>query len=405
MVSPTRQYGLERLEEFAPSAGRKYATSRNFDFGPDDRDNVSVLSPWIRHRLVTEKEIVASVLNEHSASSAEKYIQEVFWRTYWKGWLEMRPGVWVDFQDELKQARDKVADNSGLQKAIDEAESGRTGIDAFDFWAQELVETGYLHNHARMWFASIWIFTLKLPWVLGADFFLRHLLDGDPASNTMGWRWVAGIQTRGKTYLARPSNIEKFTDGRFRPTELASEAPPLEWQEPPSPAALEATPRPDELDDTPALLLIHGDDLNPESLLPDTLPIKAALAFQGVKEPLAWPFGDKAKEFVGQAVDDAAKRASSHYGVDTATQSELDADAVIRACQDAGAEAVITPYAPVGPNADALNLLGSALDDEGIALHRVRREWDSAAWPFAKKGFFPFKKKIPSLLEQAGLSD
>ncbi len=67
--------------------------------------------------------------------------------------------------------------------------------------------TGYLHNHARMWFASIWIFTLRLPWELGADFFLRHLLDGDPASNTLSWRWVGGMQTMGKTYLARADNI------------------------------------------------------------------------------------------------------------------------------------------------------------------------------------------------------
>ena len=60
-----------------------------------------------------------------------------------------------------------------------------TGIEGFDDWARELVDTGYMHNHARMWFASIWIFTLRLPWALGADFFLRHLLDADAASNTL----------------------------------------------------------------------------------------------------------------------------------------------------------------------------------------------------------------------------
>ena len=67
---------------------------------------------------------------------------------------------------------------------------------------KELKETNYLHNHARMWFASIWIFTLDLPWQLGAEFFMKHLYDGDAASNTLGWRWVAGIQTQGKNYLA-----------------------------------------------------------------------------------------------------------------------------------------------------------------------------------------------------------
>ena len=84
-----------------------------------------------------------------------------------------------------------------------------------DAWTSELIDTGYLHNHARMWYASIWIHTLKLPWTLGAEFFLKHLLDGDVASNTLSWRWVAGLHTLGKFYLAQNSNICKFTAGRL----------------------------------------------------------------------------------------------------------------------------------------------------------------------------------------------
>ncbi len=80
----------------------------------------------------------------------------------------------------------------------EQATTGRTGLACFDAWARELLDVGYLHNPARMWFASLWIFTLELPWALGADFFLRHLLDGDPASNTLSWRWVGGLQTPGK---------------------------------------------------------------------------------------------------------------------------------------------------------------------------------------------------------------
>tara|TARA_Y100001936_G_scaffold67307_1_gene66269 strand:- start:3319 stop:4020 length:702 start_codon:yes stop_codon:yes gene_type:complete len=78
-----------------------------------------------------------------------------------------------------------------------------------------------------MWFASIWIFTLNLPWQLGAEFFMRHLYDGDAASNTLGWRWVAGIQTKGKHYLAKEWNIEKFTEGRFKNIKLNKNALPL----------------------------------------------------------------------------------------------------------------------------------------------------------------------------------
>jgi deoxyribodipyrimidine photo-lyase len=85
---------------------------------------------------------------------------------------------------------------------VERAVNGQTGLTCFESWVTELVETGYLHNHARMWFASIWILTLGLPWRLGAVFLYRHLLDGDAASNTLGWRWVAGLQTRGKPYPA-----------------------------------------------------------------------------------------------------------------------------------------------------------------------------------------------------------
>ena len=76
--------------------------------------------------------------------------------------------------------------------------------------ARELIQTGYLHNHARMWWASFWIHAEGLPWELGADVFFRHLLDADPASNTLSWRWVAGLQTAGKTYLVRLSNLQKY---------------------------------------------------------------------------------------------------------------------------------------------------------------------------------------------------
>ena len=86
-----------------------------------------------------------------------------------------------------------------------------TEIECFNDWVKELKNFNYLHNHTRMLFASIWIFTLKLPWQKGAEFFMKNLFDGDAASNTLSWRWVAGIQTKGKNYLAKSWNISKFT--------------------------------------------------------------------------------------------------------------------------------------------------------------------------------------------------
>ena len=162
-----RAEALLRLHHFVPHAGRDYAAGRNSDDGPDGNNQVSKLSPYLRHRLITEREVVAAVLRQHSLTAAEKYVQEVLWRTYWKGWLEMRPDVWRRYCAE----RDFALHNALDANTIAAAEKGMTGIEGFDDWARELVETGYLHNHARMWFASIWIFTLGLPWTLGADFF------------------------------------------------------------------------------------------------------------------------------------------------------------------------------------------------------------------------------------------
>ena len=135
-------------------------------------------------------------------SGAEKFLGETCWRTYWKGWLELRPGVWSDYRAEVRGLVDRSTTTGRSATGTRPPPPGGSGIGCVDAWAGELAEVGYLHNHARMWFASLWIFTLGLPWELGADFFLRHLLDGDPASNTLSWRWVAGLQTRGKTYLA-----------------------------------------------------------------------------------------------------------------------------------------------------------------------------------------------------------
>ncbi|MFZ9438477.1 MAG: FAD-binding domain-containing protein, partial [Candidatus Fonsibacter ubiquis] len=187
-----REQGIAKLKEFSENHLSNYAKSRNFDYGPSKRDNVSNLSKYITHRIIDEQEVIQTAHSKFAYIKIEKFIQEVFWRTYWKGWLEMRPRVWTSYIEDLKQL-EKQKDSVEYQQAI----SGKTSIECFNDWANELIKYNYLHNHARMWFASIWIFTLKLPWQLGADFFLKHLLDGDAASNTLSWRWVAGLQSKG----------------------------------------------------------------------------------------------------------------------------------------------------------------------------------------------------------------
>ena len=204
--------------EFIQNGLKDYSAQRNYDFGPKSRENISNLSKYISHRVINEYDLIREILSEFNLQKADKFIQEVFWRIYWKGWLEHRPNVWTDFINSNPNFLEK-----DYKKAID----GETGIECFDHWVKELKTENYLHNHTRMWFASIWIFTLNLPWELGARFFMRYLFDGDAASNTLSWRWVAGIQTQGKHYLARESNIRKFTNQRFMNAALNENAPPL----------------------------------------------------------------------------------------------------------------------------------------------------------------------------------
>ncbi|WP_439154898.1 FAD-binding domain-containing protein [Yoonia sp.] len=378
MHEPSYTAALQLLQSFIPYAGRTYAGGRNYD----DRSNVSGLSPYIRHRIITESDVLRATLARHSPQAAEKFIQEVFWRTYWKGWLEMRPSVWTAYKTELGAALNRVQTESGLRRNWEAACKGDTGISCFDHWAQELVTTGYLHNHARMWFASIWIFTLRLPWTLGADFFLRHLLDGDPASNTLSWRWVGGLQTRGKTYLARPDNIEKYTNGRFRPNDLATTAIPLDGPLPPPAGPLPASARIDPTKRTG--LLLTEEDLSPGWLLAQITPVAAAVVHTTPqRSPLA--VAPQVQGFTRAALDDCSARFVGRLG----PVAYVDAAHLETWAQEHGIEQIVTAYMPVGPTADAL---------ANTRTHRMIRPYDNAAWPHATHGFFRFKDKIPALI-------
>jgi deoxyribodipyrimidine photo-lyase len=188
--APTRATGEAALRAFAPRMGKRYTNGRNYDCGASNHRDVSMLSPYLRRRLLLEQDAIATAVIEHGVEGADKFIQEIIWRAYFKGWMERRPVVWDQYREGLVRDLSVLDRDRGLRRRVEDAEAGQSGLNYFDSWAEELVETGYLHNHARMWFASIWIFTLELPWRLGADFFFRHLRDGDAASNTLGWRWV-----------------------------------------------------------------------------------------------------------------------------------------------------------------------------------------------------------------------
>lgn len=396
----TRAEGEKRLAAFTPRMGRRYANGRNTDHGPGAHKAVSVLSPYVRRRLVLESDVVAAAIAAHGPEDAEKFVQEVIWRGYFKGWLERRPQVWESYRTGLDADLADLDRDRRLRRDVDRAINGQTGLACFDAWATELVETGYLHNHARMWFASIWIFTLGLPWRLGADFFLRHLLDGDAASNTLGWRWVAGLHTRGKPYPADAQNIATFTAGRFTPrqSDLVEVAEGLEATEPdglPTVLPLRAftPPQPGR----PTALLITDEDCRIEDFDLSALSIRttATLEASHLRSPLR--VSDLVQRFEDGALADAATR--SGY---TATAMRADDPASLAQwAAVAGATQIATPYITRGPLRDWLDEAVPALAKAGITLCEWRRDWDTAIWPHATAGFFKVKQSIPRILEIA----
>lgn len=388
-----RNHALARLKSFVPRAGRAYASTRNYDFGPDNRDNISCLSPWIKHRLLREDEVLHATLARHSLSGAEKFIQEVFWRSYFKGWLEQRTSVWAAFSRDVIAQRDQLDGSTDLRACYDTAIAGKTGIDCFDAWARELVETGYLHNHARMWFASIWIFTLRLPWQLGADFFYQNLLDGDAAANTLSWRWVGGLHTKGKNYIARKDNIEKYTDGRFSPIGLVPNAEPLF-------EAMEHSPNPLPLVTSLDGLATYGLVITPEDCHAESLPLPHhPAAILGLTAPNT-STSDLVKKFADDGLVDALDRAKIHFECTTQNSDKSDiADALVQFAQSNNVTTLVTAFLPVGPMRDQIDATMPTLAAAGIRLVQVMRPYDQACWPHATKGFFKLKAKIPKLIE------
>ena len=359
-------------ENFVSNNLSTYQGLRNYDYGPEKRDNVSCLSPFITHRLILEQELIKRSLDFYPFAKIEKFIQEIYWRTYWKGWLELRPAVWEDFISEGVE----IYDESAYEKAT----NGNTGIDCFDFWINELKEENYLHNHTRMWFASIWIFTLGLPWQLGAEFFMKYLLDGDAASNTLSWRWVAGIQTKGKHYIARPSNISKFTDGRFHPKGLNTVAESLneekEYLKEPLNLTFNETKKHNTLVMFETDLWLEGRE-NFYKSYENIYLILLNNAHRKIE------LDEKVLAFKKKALSDAQTYLDNSSLESPEKLQQLNLfDAV---------------YPSVGENLDFLREVQKTNNTD---INFITREEDIFCWEFSNKGFFNFKKNIPDILKK-----
>ena len=371
----SRASAIENLNRFVDQNLFEYSRLRNFDYGPDNRSNISCLSPYITHGVISELEVIKKSLSKFSFFKNEKFIQEVLWRTYWKGWLELRPNVWTDYLNELKKVREEFKDNQNYKDAIE----GNTNIECFNEWIKELKETNYLHNHARMWFASIWIFTLDLPWQLGAEFFMKHLYDGDAASNTLGWRWVAGIQTQGKNYLASEWNIKKFTNNRFSNIKLNENAPPKTSDKTYAASKLEFN-SPQNLEEKN--LLIFENNLSFEISDFKDQKFKKVFLISNKNENRTIELSEKLVKFKSQLIEDQKKRLEEKsINTEIIDLSEI---------QNIN-ETSYGLYPTVGENLDFINT-------NNLKIEFLYRKLDQFSWQYCNKGFFNFKNYIPKII-------
>ena len=327
----------------------------------------------------------------------------MLWRAYFKGWMEQHPTVWLSYRARVADLVEELAADRELQDRYNRAIGANTGIDCFDAWAKELVETGYLHNHARMWFASIWIFTLRLPWQMGADFFLRHLLDGDPAANTLSWRWVGGLHTRGKTYLARVSNIASYTEGRYAPHgQLATEAQPLSEDTSHASVALHF-PRFESPGDRFGLLLTE-DDLSAMSLLGEQQP-RAVLGLAATRRRSPLPIGAHAYDFATAAVRGAVAETAAQYDVPAEfTDADDWRQSILNWTKHHELDEVVLARPMIGPAQEAFAAVKPALALLGIRVIELVRDYDRETWPYADRGYFKLKKHADTLLGRLGLN-
>jgi deoxyribodipyrimidine photo-lyase len=372
--NPSRAEALNHLNNFIENNLSEYSKLRNFDFGPTNRSNISCLSPYITHGVINELEVIDKSLKKLPFSKVEKFIQEVLWRVYWKGWLELRPNVWTDYLIELKEVKNEFKNNQNYLNAIE----GKTNIDCFNQWVVELRENNYLHNHTRMWFASIWIFTLELPWQLGAEFFMQHLYDGDAASNTLGWRWVAGIQTQGKHYLASEWNIKKFSNNRFQNIKLNENAPP-KISEKSYPLIKQQFDNPKIIEEKN--LLIFENNLSFEFSDFKQNQFEKIYLISNIKENRSIKLDEKLIKFKSELIKDQKKRLE-----DKSINCEIIDISEIKNINDC-----YGLYPSVGENLDYLK-------SNNLKINFLYRDLDQLAWQYCNKGFFNFKNYIPKII-------
>tara|TARA_B100000131_G_C18034117_1_gene579678 strand:- start:46 stop:1185 length:1140 start_codon:yes stop_codon:yes gene_type:complete len=375
-IKPTRIEAKKNLTYFIEEKLINYSKLRNFKFDIDDKTTTSNLSPYITHGILSENEVIRESLKKHSYLTSEKFIQEILWRIYWRGWLELRPQVWKNYLKNLKKLKDEFKDN---RKYIQVTE-GNSNIECFNDWVKELKESNYLHNHARMWFASIWIFTFNLPWELGAAFFMKYLYDGDTASNTLSWRWVAGIQTKGKHYLAKEWNIRKFTNEKYKKIAINENALPI--KENIEYSIINKELKNQKIEGNKKLLIFENNLFFENSEYNDKIFEKIIIVKNDNRKN---SLCKKVINFKNDLINDQLNRLNKK----SISCDIINIDDIKKIKEDFY---IFYPY--VGENLDFINLINLT------KVNFLYREIDLFAWQYCNKGFFNFKNYIPKIIQK-----
>jgi len=373
------------LDDFIADKLRFYKGYRNQDLGDPSMNYVSGLSPAISRRIITEDEIVRQISKSFQYGSVDKFVDEICWRTYWKGWLEHRPAVWHDYLDDLTLLREKNRKNEIFLRAV----NGETGLECFDTWVNELKTHGYIHNHARMWFASIWVFFFDIPWQLGADFFYKNLLDADPASNTLSWRWVSGLQTRGKRYIATQNNIDRFTGNRFNfPKHFYVKEKEIVDNRVYEPEI--SIKYQNNFSNFKKGILIHEEDLS-LSFVEENIPII-------MQSKTYNPYGQTSLpiNLANRSIENSIKRCKKNFGDNNISTFDWSNPQKLRKWISDHDLKMVEVTAPTVGKFE--NLVPDTLNNMNIEISYKYHDWDLSFWRFSERGFFKLKKQIKKIV-------
>ncbi len=194
-----RQNAELKLASIDPKA---YGETRNFGNG-----KITRLSPYIHHGILSLSEVRNFALSKcGNPQEITKFVQELAWRDFWQRVLTEHPDwAWND----IEPYKTGFTASDYADHLPHDIERGETGVACIDAFIKELLTTGYIHNHARMYLASYVVHFRRVKWQAGARWFLQHLLDGDLASNNLSWQWVASTFSN-KPYIFNLENVHKY---------------------------------------------------------------------------------------------------------------------------------------------------------------------------------------------------